>query len=1114
MNKNSTARIAAFMLLLALVSVPAFMTSCGGGGGGGGTGFGGVVVPQQSAYDIQMTGPTTNGAQVNRPFSLTVNFLSPGTATPINVISIESLVVSKVSGPGTLSGTLQLSGNGGSSLTFNNLILDTQGAYTLQVNGAKATAPAVSATFNVGPQMDLKFTVLPTGTVYRPRTFSVTVGTVDPGTQAAVTPTSPIDITIVRNPASGTGTLGGTTTRTLTGTSTVAFPGLTYSVNESVSLQASAFGFASVLSNSITFDSLVLANPTVSASPLINGNFSITCAINSATTATPVAISPAISVSVAVASGGGTLTGTTTGSSSGSSVTVSGLRYSNAGPATFTISSTEAASATTGAVTFGVALTVSASGPTTVSPGGTPGPFVFTVRDGQAALYTGTVSQLAWALINTGTAATVQSGNATFTGGNANVTLAAIATGGSYRLDGSITAPTATPNPASINITVNSFTQTDVPGPFLALKSVRVGSPYADNVTFACLAGTTIGTAGTFGVLSGNLPAGITLNDSTGALSGTPTTAAANAFTLFAKQSATVVQPLRCQLDVFSANESEIPATAPDFRVTGSYSVQTFTILPASTGTPVTTGYLDITYNTTSTYDSVTRATSARIWAPLLSSLTAPAPVLVHHHGVGQHFRDYNQLGNHLASYGIITISIEDCHSFYAPAATPATSTYRSSGIGIYNGTYYVGGMQSAGGFQEDTMALILALNQAATGTIAGAMLSGYTATATLTSPGSTPLVGKVDPLKVFMSGHSRGGGATQYSHSRYLTSKIRGTIYFSAYDLRHNAQTDSGVGPIAASDPTYSNPTSWNFNVIAVPTLEPRLPCLAFAYEEDGDLVYPIADEIGDRAVGPFTNVTVYGANHNYTCDTHANESGTVYITRAEQQLRNWQLVVAFIKRWSDTDGRYLDGILYTDQFVNGSTDRSHDGIRAWRNMAERILVDDFQGAAPATNLLGGANSLSGGSRTELSIYPAYSNLANLGIQHNQITVPAGVVATYSTSFTAQNASKCRRVAMAIGQSTAVGYDWVTVQVRLTDSTSATSTVTAFDRNAPSTAYLPDFGTPAQTLYDRFVDLQIPLSAFSGVNLSSLTKIEIILSSDSTTGGTRIVYLDDLRFE
>ncbi len=1112
MNLHGLRRALSALMLLTIIGAGAVsLVHCdGGGGGGGGIGLGGVVTPQQPAYDIQLTGPSTNGAQVNRAFSLTANFVSPGTSTPINVGSLESLVVTKLSGPGTLSGTAQLSGTGTSTLTFNNLIIDTQGAYTLQVNGARATAPAVTASFNVGPQMDLKFITIPTGAIYRPRTFSVTVGTVDPSTQAPVTPTAPVDITIMRNPASGTGTLGGTLTRTLSGTSTIAFSGLTYSVNETITLQASAFGFTTVTSGSIVVDSLALANPTVSANPLINGLFTISCSVTSATTSAAVAISPVISATVTVASGGGTLTGTTTVNSSGSTVSFSNVRYNNAGPATFTISSTEAASTTTSATTFGVSLTVSASGPTTVNPGGTPGPFVFTVRDGQAALYTGTISQLAWALINTGTSATVQSGNATFSGGNANVTLSSIATSGSYRLDGSITSPSATPNPASINITVNNLTLTDSPGPFLALKSVRVGSTYSDNVTFACLAGTTTGTAGTFGTYSGSLPPGITLNDATGALGGTPTTAGAYAFTLYAKQSATVAQPLRCQLDVFSANDSEIPASAPDYRVTGPYSIQQFTVLPSSTGTPVTTGYLDITYNCTSSYDNGVRATSARIWAPTLSSLTSPAPILIHHHGRGQFYRDYNNLGNHLASYGIVVISLEDAFSFYSVNSSPTTPTYRSP-YSTYDSGYYSAGMMSGGGFEEHAMALMAALNQAATGTISGTMLTNQPSTATITSPSSTPFVGKFDMLKVFMNGHSRGGGATHWSHTKFLRSKIRGVMFMMPFDLRYDTQTVSGVNGLAGSD-AQSSPTSWQFNIDVIPTNMPRLPCLNFAAEKDGDLSYPFSDEIGDRRVGPTTNVTIFGANHNYGCDTEAPE-GSPYITRAEEQLRLWSLMVAFIKRWSDTDGRVNDGILYTNEFTNGSTDRSHDGIMGWRNMAERILVDDFQDGNTAANSLGGANSLTGGSRSEASIYPALGNYASLGIKHNIITVPAGVNATYSTSFTSTDVSKCQRFAMRIGQTTTVGYDWVTVRIRLTDASNATSTFTAFDKSAQTSTYLPDYNG-SQPYYNRFVDLQFKLSNFSGINMSAITKVELIFESDSTTTGTRQIYTDDIRFE
>jgi hypothetical protein len=163
MQTKKYARSWSLLALAALVlSGTIYSVSCDGGGGGGSIGIGGGVVGQtQAKYDITLQGPATNGAQVNRPFSLTMNFTQAVTGVPVNVLSIESLVVTKVSGPGTLDGhAAAVRAMAPTSLTFNNLILDTQGAYTLQVNGA-SHAPAVSATFNVGPQMDLKFTCCP-----------------------------------------------------------------------------------------------------------------------------------------------------------------------------------------------------------------------------------------------------------------------------------------------------------------------------------------------------------------------------------------------------------------------------------------------------------------------------------------------------------------------------------------------------------------------------------------------------------------------------------------------------------------------------------------------------------------------------------------------------------------------------------------------------------------------------------------------------------------------------------------------------------------------------------------------------------------------------------------
>src|SRR5690606_18214443 len=119
-------------------------------------------------------------------------------------------------------------------------------------------------------------------------------------------------------------------------------------------------------------------------------------------------------------------------------------------------------------------------------------------------------------------------------------------------------------------------------------------------------------------------------------------------------------------------------------------------------------------------------------------------------------------------------------------------------------------------------------------------------------------LQNRVDEERIFMSGHSRGGGATQGSHVRSAPFmwngtqrtgiNIRGVIYFMALDLRYFSNT---VGGSAVTYP--------------IPTAQSRLPSLLFAAENDGDLTYPFSDEHIDRATGPTTFATIYGGCHGF---------------------------------------------------------------------------------------------------------------------------------------------------------------------------------------------------------------------------------------------------------
>lgn len=1045
-------------LLLGLLLLSACDTGGGGGGAiiGGGGGGGGTLNP----FDMQTSGPPATGVQVDRAFSVTLNFFAPGTTTPFNVPASEAITCTVSSGPGTLSGTTILVGNNTPTLTFSNLILNAQGSHVLTFSAPHATGPVATTAFTVGPQMDLRFITLPSGALVN-RSFTVAVQTVQPGTTTPVTPPAPVAVTLER--AAGTGTLAGTTTVNTVG-STATFS-VSYPVAETISLRATAFGFPSITSNTFVVDAAVMTFAATPATVLVNGTFSLTVNLTGQVSGTALAPSPAIQASLTVASGSGTLSGNTTNiSSSGSTITFSNLTYNQVGAATFTATSPNAvAPTTTSTINFTIGLQVTATGPTTVLPNASFSPFNFRAVDGTGATWTGAAGPLAWVLTNS-SAATVQSGNATFTAGIASVTPSPIATPGSYTLTGSITNPNAAS--ANIGISVSNLTMINQPGPFVALKTCRVGTPFTDSVSFAA-PNTTTG----YGLLSGSLPAGLSLNTTNGTISGTPTTAGSYSFTLYAQVSASNAQPIRCALAVFSVAETEI-VPGQNFGGNGPYT---------------SVGPLDYTYTFTSSYDGIAYPQAAfpcriQVFHPNWSGTptpSSPAPVYIHHRGRGFNMASYNaNFGPHVARWGFIFITVEDFQSFSdgGYSGQSPNSTYDSGAAER--------GMQSASAFQEAVMNWVVTAN---------------------TTTGHA-LFNRVDPDKIFMGGHSRGGGATHGSHVRtvpYMFNgtqrqniNIRGTIYFMAFDLRVFTSTVAGssvVYPIA--------------------TAQPRQPSLIIAAENDGDLYYPYCDQFIDRATGPTTFATIYGGVHAYLSDTGTYDAGNATITRAQQMQYMFNLVIAFLRRWANLD-LSLEGMLYNNEYAGSST----VGITAFRNTMETTLVDNHQNGSTTSNTLGGTNAIAGGGSISVSssIYPNIGNMSSLALRHGIFSLPASTTTTYEVNIPAanQNQSRAKRLVFRCGTvdvsgQTLKGYDWTTVRVRLTGGSQAT--VTLFDRNAPASTYLPDYSGSAN-VYDRFVDASVPLSQFSGVNTSAITRIELIF--ETAAGVTRQLYIDDLRFE
>jgi hypothetical protein len=204
--------------------------------------------------------------------------------------------------------------------------------------------------------------------------------------------------------------------------------------------------------------------------------------------------------------------------------------------------------------------------------------------------------------------------------------------------------------------------------------------------------------------------------------------------------------------------------------------------------------------------------------------------------------------------------------------------------------------------------------------------------------------VGKIDFDNIFYSGHSRGGSTTEMN-TIFHPHWVRGMI------------------PIMQVDPR-----GWSC-FPDIPTSFPPVPCLSFSAEKDGDVIWPIAEVSMDDKTrdGMTTHVTVYGACHNQTGDTHSIEFGTSpTINHAQQQERIRHWFTTFLERHTRGDLR-LEGQLYLDE----QQSNNWWAVFGQRDMNGAVQVDDHQATGTATNLIGGPNTSTVISITETNTMP-----------------------------------------------------------------------------------------------------------------------------------------------
>jgi uncharacterized protein (TIGR03437 family) len=594
--------------------------------------------------------------------------------------------------------------------------------------------------------------------------------------------------------------------------------------------------------------------------------------------------------------------------------------------------------------------------------------------------------------------------------------------------------------------------------PFVALASGHVAEAYDDRVSDSFDSPVV-----SYRIVSGTLPAGLVLDPGTGTVTGTPTAAGSALLRIAGTEASGQTIFLRASIAVFSADESEV------------HRGQSF---EAAGPCPVTS--LTDTFAWTSSFDQTAQTSDAVYFVP---QTPGQHPVLVFHYGRGFTYQDYGLFLTRVASWGIVCAAASDLGSF------GGNNTLYDSGRPEL-------GMESASAAQEALLDHVL--QRAAT-------------------PGDA-LAGAIDPDAIFVTGHSRGGGATHASHVRSIPLRARGVIYFMGFDLRY---FQTVIAP--ALSPAY-----------AIPTAEPRLPSLVISAEHDGDLAFPYADEFIDRATGPTTFVTVDGACHNFLSDTHASEktafggpipAGDIDRTTEQSIIASW--VVAFVRRWASLD-LSLEALLYGDE----SASSSRATVASWRRSSPTVLVDDFQDADPSTNLLQGQNGAIGLQRTEESSYPALGDLASMGLQHSVMKFTSAA-ASYSTALGPAGSSLAlpaggaflMRVAAPAGlgiftlagPAPGAGYQ-LGFWVRLRDAAGNEASVKVANEDGTTQGYLPGRPAPGGPIpsCDRFVTLEVLLGSFVLANpkldLAHVAGLDLVFALDASSPTMLVV--DDLRFE
>jgi polygalacturonase len=589
---------------------------------------GSLTTATSSSFSVNSV-PAAKLAFAQQPTNVTAgSAISPAITVDVedsngNIVTTDTsnVTLAIATGPGAISGTVTVAAVSGVA-TFNNVILDTVGAYTLRATDSSLTA-AVSSSFNVAiaAASKLVFEQQPTSTTNGVAISpAITVEVEDPYGNLETSNTSNVTLAT----ATGPGALSGTTTVAAVG-GVATFSDVTAASLGSYTIQASDGSLSTATSSSFNITALPGMKLAFSQQPT-NATAGVTISpsvvVDVENVNSGVAISDSSNVTLSIATGSGTLLGTTTVAAVNGVATFSNLSIDTAGAYTLRATDGSLTSATSSAFNIAAAAATKVvfdQQPTGTTNGNPISPAITVeVEDAFGNVETSDTSTVTLATasgpgaLSGTTSVAAVAGVATFS----DVTIAAIGTYTIQATDGSLTSATS-----------NSFNITSLPGVKLAFTQQPTNTTAGSDISPAVV------------VDVDNVNNGVAISDSSnvtlaietgpGTLLGTATVAAVNGVATFSNLAIDTAGAYTLE----ATDGSLTAATSASFNVTPAaasklaYSQQPSNAIINTVDTPAITVHVEDQFGNVVTTDTsnVTLATATGPGA--LSGTTTVAAV-------------------------------------------------------------------------------------------------------------------------------------------------------------------------------------------------------------------------------------------------------------------------------------------------------------------------------------------------------------------------------------------------------------------------------------------------------------------------------------------------------